>query len=292
MVSDGRIIRGVGGFYYVHTGDGVYECRARGIFRKMGQKPLVGDKVHIEVLDENAKTGNLTEILPRSCELIRPAVANIDEALVVFAGAKPAPDMNLMDRFLVMMESKSIPVAIVINKCDITDEDELAEIVNTYRDIYPVIPISVRENEGIDKIRNLIRHKFTVFAGPSGVGKSSLTNLLVPEASMETGELSRKIDRGKQTTRHTELFYAGDGAYICDTPGFGSVDLFIDDENDLKNYFPEFGKYSGNCRFRGCAHMGEKDCGVKEAVSEGKIAESRYRDYAIFYKELADRRKF
>lgn len=292
MTGPCRIVRGVGGFYYVHTDEGIFECRARGIFRKQHIKPLVGDLVEIDIIDREKKIGNVTEIKPRSSSLIRPAVANIDQAFVVFAGAKPDPNLNLLDRFLVMMAAKDIPVVIVINKSDITDSERLASLKSIYSPYYRVIDISVLNCTGLNELKELLKNRFTVFAGPSGVGKSSLTNYLVPDADMETGDISRKIERGKQTTRHAELFYAGDGAYICDTPGFGSLELFDIDKNDLKYFFPEFAVHSDNCRFKGCVHIGERECGVKDAVRAGLIAKSRYDDYRLMYEELADRRQF
>jgi len=292
MIKEGRIIKGIGGFYYVHTKDGVFECRAKGIFRKLHIKPLVGDIVEIDIIDEDKKTGNVSAIRDRKISLIRPAVANIDQAFIVFAGTKPDPNLNLLDRFLVMMEAAGVPVTIVINKSDITSEECLENLNRIYGKDYKILNISVKEGTGLAELRKLLKDKFTVFAGPSGVGKSSLTNYLVPDAGMETGDISRKIERGKQTTRHAELFFAGDGAYICDTPGFGSLELFDIGKNDLKDLFPEFTKYEEGCRFKGCVHIGERECGVKDALARGDIAESRYENYKLMYEEIADRRQF
>ena len=216
---EGRIIKAIAGFYYVHNGEEAYECRARGIFRNKGIKPLVGDIVEIEVLSDEDKKGNLIEIKERKSFLIRPAVAN--------------PDQALLDKFLTMMEIKRIPVAIAISKSDLADETKLTELREIYSPHYKVIEISVKEELGLDEVKDYLRGKFTVLAGPSGVGKSTLTNYLAPEANMETGEISRKIERGKQTTRHAELFYIGDGGYICDTPGFGSLELFDVDKSTI-----------------------------------------------------------
>ena len=289
---EGRIIKAIAGFYYVHDGEDVYECRARGVFRNKGIKPLVGDIAEVEILDGENKKGNLTEIKERNSFLIRPAVANPDQALIVFAGAKPEPNLNLLDKFLTMMEIKNIPVAIAISKSDLTDEDKIKELTSVYSKYYKVIEISVKEEKGLDELKDFLKGKFTVLAGPSGVGKSTLTNYLAPEADMETGEISRKIERGKQTTRHAELFYIGDGGYICDTPGFGSLELFDVDKKELKDYFPEFAEYTKDCKFNGCMHIGERDCGVKQALAEGKVSESRYRNYRLIYEELANRREY
>lgn len=289
---EGRITKAIAGFYYVHNGKEVYECKARGVFRNKGIKPLVGDIAEVEILDDENKKGNLIKIKERTSFLVRPAVANPDQALIVFAGAKPAPNLNLLDKFLTIMEIKDIPVAIAISKSDLTDGDKLKELVAIYSKYYRVLEISVKEEKGLDELKSFLKGKFTVLAGPSGVGKSTLTNYLAPEANMETGEISRKIERGKQTTRHAELFYIGDGGYICDTPGFGSLELFDVDKKELKDYFPEFMEYTKDCKFNGCIHIGEKDCGVKRALAEGKISESRYKNYQLIYEELANKREY
>ena len=289
---EGRIIKAIAGFYYVHNGQEVYECKARGVFRNKGIKPLVGDITEIEILDSENKKGNLIEIKERTSFLIRPAVANPDQALIVFAGAKPAPNLNLLDKFLTMMEIKEIPVAIAISKSDLTEEGKLKELVAIYSNCYKLIEVSVKEEKGLGELKEYLKGKFTVLAGPSGVGKSTLTNYLAPDANMETGEISRKIERGKQTTRHAELFYIGEGGYICDTPGFGSLELFDVDKKELKDYFPEFTEHTINCKFNGCIHIGERDCGVKQALKEGKIAESRYKNYQLIYEELANKREY
>ena len=289
---EGRIIKAIAGFYYVHNGIDVYECRARGVFRNKGIKPLVGDIAEIEVLDSENRKGNITGIKDRKSFLIRPAVANPEQALIVFAGAKPAPNFNLLDKFLTMMKIKGIPVAIAVSKTDITDEGKLKEFDKIYSKYYKVIEISVKEEKGMAEIEEFLAGKFTVLAGPSGVGKSTLTNYLAPEADMETGEISKKIERGKQTTRHAQLFYIGKGGYICDTPGFGSLELFDVDKRELKDYFPEFVEYTDDCKFNGCIHIGEKDCGVKKALEEEKISESRYKNYLLMYEELSNKKEY
>ena len=221
----GKIIKGIGGFYYVHDGIGkVYECRAKGIFRNRGIKPLVGDDVEISVLDEEKATGNLDEILPRKNRLIRPAVSNVDQAVVVFAITDPMPNLNLLDRFLVMMERQEVPVSICFNKIDLVDAAEQEKLRAIYEPAgYPVHFISTYEKSGLEEFHRLIIGKTTVLAGPSGVGKSSITNFIQPEAQMETGGISEKIRRGKHTTRHSELFFVEEGTYMMDTPGFSSL---------------------------------------------------------------------
>ncbi len=290
----GKIIKGIAGFYYVHDGKkDVYACKAKGIFRNRKIKPLVGDDVRFTVLDETDKEGNVEEILPRKNALIRPAVANVDQALVVFAAAEPEPNLNLLDRFLVMMERAGVPVTICFNKLDLCPEGKAEAYQKLYQDAgYPVELISARDGWGVERVRELIRGKTTVLAGPSGVGKSSLTNRFQPEAGMEIGAVSEKIKRGKHTTRHSQLFLVEEDTFMLDTPGFSS--MYVDDmePEDLKDYFPEFALYAADCRFLGCVHIGEKVCGVKAAVEEGKIGGSRYEDYRLLYQELKEKRRY
>ncbi len=290
----GKIIKGIAGFYYVYAEDGVtYACRARGIFRKDGQKPLVGDDVEITVTDTKDLEGSVDKILPRHSMLIRPAVANVDQALIIFASRDPEPNFLTLDRFLVLMEKQSIPAVICFNKTDLVPEDE----ENKYREIYraagyTVLCSSITENRGIEEIKSILTGKTTVVAGPSGVGKSSLTNLLQEDIRMETGDISRKLKRGKQTTRHAQVVPVERGTFLVDTPGFTSLYLTDMDEKDLKDYFPEFRQYEGNCRFLGCRHIHEPDCRVKEAVQKGLISEQRYADYLSLHQELSEQRRY
>lgn len=290
----GKIVKGIGGFYYVNTKEGkIYECRARGIFRKEGKKPLVGDDVEIEVLDEQEGTGNLVEILPRKNRLIRPAVANVDQALVLFAAADPKPNLNLLDRFLILMEQQQVPVTICFNKADLLEGGELELLKQGYEaGDYPVHVLSVRRQQGMEEIRSMLMGKTTVMAGPSGVGKSSLLNEVKPDACMETGEVSQKIKRGRHTTRHSEFFQIAPDSYLMDTPGFSSIYLENIEPGELQDYFPEFRPLAGQCRFTGCAHVGERDCGVKTALEEGKISRTRYENYVLLYQELKEKRRY
>ncbi len=290
----GKIIKGIAGFYYVHVaGSGVYECKAKGIFRKDGVKPLVGDDVEMEVTHEKDMEGNIMRILPRKNELVRPAVANIDQALVVFAVTKPKPHFNLLDRFLVMMETKEIPAILCFNKADIAGDAEIAGLKAVYENCgYPLIFTSAKKEENIDRLKELLLGKTTAVAGPSGVGKSSLINRLQSGVKMETGSISRKIERGKHTTRHSELIMLGDESYIMDTPGFSSLYAGNMEKEDLKYCFPEFAPYEGKCRFNGCGHIHEPGCAVKQAADEGKIHRIRYEDYVMMYRELQERKRY
>ena len=290
----GKIIKGIAGFYYVNDGENrVYQCRAKGIFRNRKIKPLVGDNVEFSILDEEAGEGNIDEILPRKNALVRPAAANVDQALVLFALTQPSPNLNLLDRFLVMMAMEEIPVVICFNKADLGDGAMEEEYKKIYEGAgYEVHFISARTDLGMDQVRELLRGRTTVLAGPSGVGKSSLTNRIQPEASMETGGISRKIERGKHTTRHSELFFVEKDTYMMDTPGFSSMFTPDIEANELKDYFPEFAQYEDDCTFLGCVHIGEKVCGVKDAVAEGKISKSRYDNYRLMYEELKQKRRY
>ncbi|MBQ5699321.1 MAG: ribosome small subunit-dependent GTPase A [Lachnospiraceae bacterium] len=290
----GKIMKGIAGFYYVHDGiSGVYECKAKGIFRNKKIKPLVGDDVEFTILDEEEKTGNIVDILDRENELIRPAVANIDQAMVVFAATAPEPNLNLLDRFLVTMESQDVPVVICFNKKDLVTEEEAKRLTSIYEAAgYEVHLTNAKSGEGIEQIRSLLRGKTTVLAGPSGVGKSTITNEIQPEAEMETGTISEKIKRGKHTTRHSELFFVEADTFVMDTPGFSS--MFVDNmkPEELQQFFPEFEEFIPDCRFLGCVHVGERECGVKDAVKEGTLSKERYENYRLIYEELKNKRRY
>ena len=290
----GKIIKGIAGFYYVNDGENrVYQCRAKGIFRNRKIKPLVGDNVEFSILDEEAGEGNIDEILPRKNALVRPAAANVDQALVLFALTQPSPNLNLLDRFLVMMAMEEIPVVICFNKADLGDGAMEEEYKKIYEGAgYEVHFISARTDLGMDQVRELLRGRTTVVARPSRVGKSSRTNRIQPKASMETGGISRKIERGKHTTRHSELFFVEKDTYMMDTPGFSSMYTPEIEASELKEFFPEFAEFENECRFLGCVHIGERVCGVKEAVKEGKISLSRYENYRLIYEELKQKRRY
>lgn len=290
----GKIIKGISGFYYVYVeGAGLYECKAKGAFRKQKIKPLVGDNVEIAVIDEANKLGNVEKIQPRKNELIRPAVSNIDMALVIFASAKPDPNFNLLDRFLCMMEYQKVPVTICFNKIDLVDQEKLKEYSGIYEPAgYNVIFTCTKTKEGLGSIRSLLEGKTTTVAGPSGVGKSSIINCLQSDITMETGTISEKIERGKHTTRHSEIIPVSHDTYIMDTPGFSSMDVPGFEKENLWTCYPEFVRHEPYCRFIGCSHINEPDCGVKAAVEDGEISPVRYENYKLLYEELKNRHKY
>ncbi len=275
----GIIVKGIGGFYYVRTADGrEYECRARGIFRKDGIKPTVGDSVEFE-------NGSVLKIYDRRSYLIRPSVANIDNLIIVIAAANPSPDLMLTDKLTVAAEYSGITPIICINKTDIHDSSDIAGIYKSAG--YTVIMTSATENIGEEALRKVVKGKISAFAGLSGVGKSSILNLL-SGIDAQTGEISR-INRGKHTTRHVELFELDKDTYILDTPGFSSLalsDICDVKASELADYYPEFCKVSNNCRFKGCSHINEPDCGVKAYVSENSASATRYESYKELFGQL------
>ena len=285
---NGKIIKGIGGYYYVDTENGLYECRARGIFRKNKITPLVGDRVSISVVDEENKKGVVEEIEERDTELVRPPIANVDKALIVFAIKNPSPNLSLLDRFIVLAEKENLEIVIVFTKVDLdTDGELLGELKDIYEvSGYKVISVSNKLKLNIDKIKEELKENTVVFAGPSGVGKSSLLNEVDKNFELKTGEVSDKIKRGKHTTRHAELLKLECGGMVADTPGFSSLTLDDIDESELKEYFIEFDKYD-ECRFGSrCIHENEPSCAVKEAVENGDISKKRYESYIQLLNEI------
>lgn len=287
---EGRIIKGVGGIYYVSVDTTVYECSARGRFRKAKITPTVGDFVEFTVLDEQNKKGALDVIKERKNSLIRPRVTNIDTAVITFAATSPDINMDLLDRFLILAEVRNIPnIVICINKSDLVDDKARSDFAEIYKGIYNLCFVSALDRRGIDTLRETIEG-VTVFAGPSGVGKSSLINALVPHSNRQTGEISRKIERGKHTTRQVELLTTDiEGVYIVDSPGFTSLSLEFLEDKELQNYFREFKPYLGKCRFADCVHISEPDCAVKEHIGKD-ISRERYDRFVNLYNELKNKR--
>ncbi len=291
----GKIIKGIAGFYYVHTPekDVVYECKAKGIFRNQKMKPLVGDDVVINTDNQPEGKGIIVDILPRNNELVRPAVANVDQALVIFAATRPSPNLNLLDRFLIMMQKQKLHTIICFNKMDIVSDKETSLLKEAYiQSGFEVMYASLLYGEGITDLHALMMGKTTVLAGPSGVGKSTFINLLQPEIQMETGILSERIQRGKNTTRHSQLIFVEKDTYVCDTPGFSSLYLTEIDKEELKDYFAEFREYEGNCRFLSCNHLNEPSCAVKDAVKQSKISQTRYDNYVTLFEDIKNQKRF
>lgn len=292
----GKITKGIAGFYYVFVPElGMFECKAKGIFRKDNVKPLVGDDVMIQIISKEEMTGNIIEILPRKSSLIRPAVANIDQAMIVFAIRKPDINLNLLDRFLIQMEQQNLNTIICFNKADLEDQDgpssqKLAEIYSKAG--YQTLVISAAKDDSIAQVLACLKGKTTTVAGPSGVGKSTLINRLQPDMQMETGSISTKIARGKHTTRHSQLIPLGEETYILDTPGFSSLSIFDLEKEELEAYYPEFQPLTSMCKFTGCSHIHEPVCGVKEGLKTGEVSRERYENYMLLYKELAQKKKY
>ena len=287
-MTQGVIVKGVGGFYYVATAQGQYECRARGKFRHQRITPSVGDWVKISVLDEEAKKGSLDEILPRKNALLRPRVVNVDQAVIVFAAKSPDPNVDLLNRFLLLAEEQKLQIVLCINKIDLDAEGGYHALATLYRQVgYPVLPVSPQTGEGVEALRQYLKGKITVFAGPSGVGKSSLLNALKPELHLTTGTISKKIERGRHTTRHAELMPLDEQSYIVDSPGFTSLSLEQVRPENLAELFREFRPYLGGCYYRTCRHLKEPDCAVKAHVGK-EIPPERYARYEALYQELTE----
>lgn len=283
---EGVIVKGIGGFYYIDTESGVFETRARGIFRKEGIRPTVGDHVRISVLDEKNKKGSLDEILPRRNELIRPRVSNVDQAIIVFAAKSPNINLDLLDRFLLLAEEQELEIVIVINKIDRDKKMQYKEIAAMYQQIgYPVICTCAELGTGVEELKKALENKISVFAGPSGVGKSSLINAAYPGLELNTGEISEKIQRGRHTTRHAELICISENSYIVDSPGFTSLFLNHIPWEKLQYYFKEFEPFVHKCYYNGCMHINEPDCAVKSEIGEA-INSLRYERYVTIFQDL------
>lgn len=283
----GLILKGIGGFYYVKAGDTVYECKARGVFRRNAITPLVGD--HVKLLIEENQSPVIAEILPRKNSLIRPPMANLDKLVLVAATCDPAPSTLVIDKIIAAAEDKGISPILVISKIDLEQAQWLRDI---YEPIgFPVVLVSSATGEGVERVKELLRGKITAFTGNSGVGKSSLLNQIDRRFCLETGEISRKLGRGRHTTRQVELFPLEGGGYVADTPGFSAIQMERYDvvhKEQLPYCFREFEPFLDQCRFPSCSHTCEKGCAVLEAVREGKISRSRHESYVALYQEVKD----
>lgn len=289
----GRIIKGIAGFYYVYApGYGTIECKAKGAFRNEGIKPLVGDYVEVDIISEKELTGNIVSICERSNELIRPQTANVDQALIIFALKKPDPNFVTLDKMIIQYKYQGVPVLICFNKEDLVDSDMSEKIIKDYENSgCKILFTSVTTGQGLDELKTVLEGKLTVVAGPSGVGKSSITNALLGTLVSETGEISSKLKRGKHTTRHSEIFPMNNNTFIMDTPGFGSFELFDIEKENLSEYYQEFASAKA-CRFVPCSHTHEPDCDIKDMVSKGIISRLRYDSYVHLYNELMNKRRY
>lgn len=271
----GIIVKGIGGFYYVMDDEkNIVECRARGLFRKENIKPMIGDRVEVQ-------NGSLLNIFPRKNHLIRPPVSNIDNLVIVVAASAPEPNFMLIDKMIINAEIAGIEPIICINKTDLASFEKIEEIYSKAG--YPVVVVCAKNDDGIEKLMPFLKGKTTAFSGLSGVGKSTILNIIT-DTLMETGNISDKIQRGKHTTRHVELIELSEGGFVLDTPGFSSLEVEGIKAEDLWEYFPEF--EGGECRFKGCSHINEPGCFVKEKLGEEGIAQSRYDSYLELYDKL------
>lgn len=289
---EGRIIKGVGGLYFVKTAEGIIKSRARGVFRLEKTTPLIGDLVNIRISEED-NMGYIIDIKQRKTELLRPAVANITQAIIVMSVKDPEINTWLLDKFLLMAEYEHLNTVIVFNKADL-DKEKSEDLKEIYEKAgYEVIIASASLDIGIDNVKKHLKNNISVFAGPSGVGKSSLLNKIHKGLKLEIGDISAKNKRGKHTTRHIELLELDDNSFVLDSPGFSSLNLnFIEDESEVRNYFKEIHEYGKDCKFLSCLHNKEPDCAVKSAVEKNDIDNSRYENYLLLLEEVKNIRRY
>ncbi|MBO4235968.1 MAG: ribosome small subunit-dependent GTPase A [Firmicutes bacterium] len=287
----GLVLKGIGGFYFVETEVGIFRAKARGVFKKERNLLMVGDEVEIAVSENAEEDSWITDILPRKNSFLRPPISNIDMLMVVFAVANPEPNFVVIDKMLAMTERKGIEPIVCINKADLANAENLDRITKVYERIYRTFVTNAKTEDGIAKIREAVCGYKVALAGPSGVGKSTIVNALVPGSNMEIGEISDKTSRGRHTTRHVEMIHLGNG-YVFDTPGFTSLDLDNDIEaRDIAYYYPELRRASENCKFSDCMHINEHECGVKTALFSGEVSKERYVTYLGIVEELRERGK-
>ena len=288
----GTIVKGIAGFYYVKHENEVYQCKARGVFKNDGIKPMVGDFATFEEGEGAEDDGWITEIHERKNEFIRPPIANVDCFVIVMAAAQPKPNLAVMDKFLVMAEKSNTDIVLCVNKTDLAKKKTIEQLKDIYGRVYPMVFISAGTGEGLEELRSLLKGKHVALAGPSGVGKSTILNCLIPGADAETGTISHKSKRGRHTTRHSELFDLGDGTMLFDTPGFTSFDILEADEDELQHLYPEIAPYAGKCRYDNCRHIKEPECAVREAVESGEISQERYDSYKAQLEEIQKKDRY
>lgn len=289
---NGTIVKGIAGFYYVKTGEELYQCRARGVFKKEGVTPAVGDEVIFEPGRGEEDDGVVAEILPRKNRFIRPPIANVDCFAIVMAAAHPKPNLAVADKFFIMAEKSNTEAVFCLNKMDLAKNDLIRQIRQRYKDAYPVVCLSSTQKQGLEELKERIQGKRTALAGPSGVGKSTILNALKPEAEAQTGLVSHKTKRGKHTTRHCELFDLGDGTMLFDTPGFTSFEILEAEEEELQHLYPELRPFIGSCRYDNCRHLKEPDCAVRQAAEEGRIPMERYESYKAHLEEIQAKNRY
>lgn len=292
MGLEGILIRGYSGFYYVWDGSKMWECKLRGKYRIKGQTFLPGDRVTASVTDMSKNKAVIEKVMPRKNELVRPTVSNVDQAVIVMALKDPDPDLWLLDRLLIATQSNNVRPIICFNKVDLVSEEEARAILKKYQSIgIPTLLVSTKKTLGIEELRDHLKGKISVFAGPSGVGKSSIMNMLLPGLHRKTGEISEKLARGKHTTRHVELIPLSDGGFVADTPGFSQISLPELKREELADYYQDFMPHRLKCKFNSCLHREEPLCGVKEAVSLGLIDTERYERYIILLEDVIARER-
>ncbi|SDY92500.1 ribosome small subunit-dependent GTPase A [Tindallia californiensis] len=292
-MKEGRIIKALSGFFYVQDNKSVVVCKGRGILKKRGITPITGDWVKYSIINEQLKEGVVEEVLPRKNEMLRPPLSNLDQILAVFSVKEPIPNFVLLDRILLRAEMQRYQIGVCFNKIDLEDKETFDGILSGYEKIgYPVFFISAKSGDGIASLRNFLAGNTTALAGASGVGKSSLINKLYPSFELKTGKISEKIQRGKHTTRFTELLWADEDTWIADTPGFSTLNASDLKYEEVKRYFKEFLALESSCRFLSCLHLKEPGCSIKKAVSDGEIMEHRYKNYQNIVEEIKSDRRY
>ena len=286
----GIIVKGIAGFYYVLSGGEVYQCKARGKFKNQHILPTVGDQVMMEKREDGDSV--IIEILPRKNSFIRPPIANVDCLVVVIAAAEPEPNLTLLDRFLAMAEYHQTQAILCVNKMDLVTEETRQKLYEIYGNLYPLVFVCGLTGNGLGELQQMVAGKRCAFAGPSGVGKSTILGRILPSEQIETGEISEKTKRGKHTTRHVEIFRAGENTLLYDTPGFTSFEVLEAEEDELSQCYPEMLPLMNQCRYDNCRHLNEPGCAVIEAVEEGRIHPSRYRSYSGQLQEIRQKPRY